>query len=238
MRDEQYTPNVLFDHSGENAEPTEVDHTDGGKYRMLREGEVIHSGDQYDDGCATLAWSDAWCFAGQRVHEHSIRLFRRPVPQTEEADPSEADPTEGGKYRILELGELIEFQDEFMYASGWASAYRVGCPVYEVGDYRRPVKQTTEPQVEQPATTQTPFRSAPTSPTDVAEELANWIYDLQREIVERADERGKLKHKLAALLTLDSPVAFMTPENEVLCVAKTMMADGSVSVDVVFVPWG
>ena len=78
----------------------------------------------------------------------------------------------------------------------------------------------------------------PISPTEVAEELANWIYDLEREIVERADERGKLKHKLAALLTLDSPVAFMTPENEVLCVAKTMMADGSVSVDVVFVPWG
>ena len=87
MRDEQYTPNVLFDHSGENAEPVEVDHTEGGKYRMLREGEVIHSGDQYDDGCTTLGWSDAWCFVGQQVHEHSVRLFRRPVPQTEEADP-------------------------------------------------------------------------------------------------------------------------------------------------------
>lgn len=123
---------------------TEPDYTDQGEYRLLEEGEQIMTGDEY--------WhpnSNTWRTHSKPNSAYSSSthyIHRRPVKH-------EPDHTEGGKYRMLEKGELICEGDEAFFNNRWVRSHAIGEEM-SLAIYRRPVQpdetETAEPQVKMP----------------------------------------------------------------------------------------
>ena len=106
------------------------DHTEGGKYRMLKKGEIIEAGDEMKGNFRQ--WVPVHPAAlGAELFEVNVGRFRRPVTQ---------------EYRMLKHREIIISGDERKNTEGqWVPVGRpaLGTGLHElnVGRFRRPVAQ-------------------------------------------------------------------------------------------------
>ena len=105
------------DELNKQVEAPEPDHTEGGKYQMLKSGvSVIEEGDE-------VLTVNGWTKYSQVAFGETVRPkkeARRPIDYAKRVELPEPDHTEGGRYQMLKGGvSVIEEGDEVLCVSGW-----------------------------------------------------------------------------------------------------------------------
>lgn len=113
-------------------EAVEPDPTEGGRYRILEPEATLASGDQFKP--SDSGWRDSYEVGG-KVGDY-VGRYRRPVAQ-------EPDHTEGGKYRMLEKGEIVRDGDEWFHPkeNKWYPVERGAGYFYNPDNWRSHVRR-------------------------------------------------------------------------------------------------